>query len=309
MPHRKIIREWLKPLSDRSTLRAFVLLLVDTALFMGLVACTVLLESVWLKLLCGSAAGFVIGRLFIIGHDACHQSLTPHRELNKWIGRYAFLYSLTPFSLWDTGHNVVHHGYTNLKGVSELNPKLKDTQFADYHGHGWNFRAIYKRNRKGTLLDAKGKEVSDEDPEKFKKAVHLSSIHLDLGMHCVDCHFSQDMHGNGHIYGEVAAAIEIDCADCHGTATKYPTLFTSGPAAQPGGRDLSLMRTQDGRRRFEWRDGKLYQRASLDPSLEWEMTLHEEYPCDNKKALERREYEIMSEFGEVLNKKKQMRLI
>ena len=25
-------------------------------------------------------------------------------------------------------------------------------------------------------------------------------------------------HGNGHIYGEVAAAIEIDCADCHGTA-------------------------------------------------------------------------------------------
>ncbi len=160
-----------------------------------------------------------------------------------------------------------------LKGVSELNPKLKDTQFADYHGHGWNFRAIYKRNRKGTLLDAKGKEVSDEDPEKFKKAVHLSSIHLDLGMHCVDCHFSQDMHGNGHIYGEVAAAIEIDCADCHGTATKYPTLFTSGPAAQPGGRDLSLMRTQDGRRRFEWRDGKLYQRASLDPSLEWEMSL------------------------------------
>ncbi|NBY70241.1 MAG: fatty acid desaturase, partial [Betaproteobacteria bacterium] len=58
MPHRKIIREWLKPLSDRSTLRAFVLLLVDTALFMGLVAGTVLVESVWLKLLCGSAAGF-----------------------------------------------------------------------------------------------------------------------------------------------------------------------------------------------------------------------------------------------------------
>ena len=80
MPHRKIIREWLKPLSDRSTLRAFVLLLVDTALFMGLVAGTVWVESVWLKLLCGSAAGFVIGRLFIIGHDACHQSLTPHRE-------------------------------------------------------------------------------------------------------------------------------------------------------------------------------------------------------------------------------------
>ncbi|MEP7181654.1 MAG: hypothetical protein ABI886_05660 [Betaproteobacteria bacterium] len=160
-----------------------------------------------------------------------------------------------------------------LRNVSSLNPKLKDTQFADYHGHGWNFRAVFKRDRKGTLLDKDGKAVADDDPDKFKKAVHLSSIHMDLGFQCVDCHFSQDAHGNGHIYGEVAQAIEIDCADCHGTATKYPNLFTTGPAAQPGGRDLSLLRTQDGRKRFEWRDGKLYQRAALDPDKEWEVTL------------------------------------
>lgn len=160
-----------------------------------------------------------------------------------------------------------------LENVSSLNPKLKDTQFADYHGHGWNFRAVFKRNRKGALLDKNNNIVSDDDPSKFKKAVHLSSIHVDVGMHCVDCHFAQDMHGNGHIYGEVAAAIEIDCADCHGTAKKYPTLKTSGPAAQPGGRDLSLLRTQDGRKRFEWRDGKLYQRSALHSDREWEMSL------------------------------------
>jgi omega-6 fatty acid desaturase (delta-12 desaturase) len=144
MPHRKIIREWLKPLSDRSTLRAFVLLVVDTALFMGLVAGTVLVESVWLKLLCGSAAGFVIGRLFIIGHDACHQSLTPHRELNKWIGRYAFLYSLTPFSLWDTGHNVVHHGYTNLKGVDFVWTPLTAEEFAALGPVGRLMQYLYR---------------------------------------------------------------------------------------------------------------------------------------------------------------------
>ncbi len=160
-----------------------------------------------------------------------------------------------------------------LKDVSALNPKLKDTQFADYHGHGWNFRAIFKRDRKGTLLDKDGKAVDDNDPQKFSKAVHLSSIHMDLGFQCVDCHFAQDAHGNGHIYGEVAAAIEIDCKDCHGTARQYPTLFTSGPAAKPGGMDMKLLRTQDGRKRFEWREGKLYQRAALDPDKEWEMTL------------------------------------
>ena len=57
--------------------------------------------------------------------------------------------------------------------VSELNPQLKDTQFADYHGHGWNFRAIYKRDRKGNLLDDNNNIIPPNDPEKFKKAVHL----------------------------------------------------------------------------------------------------------------------------------------
>ncbi len=160
-----------------------------------------------------------------------------------------------------------------LEEVSSLNPKLKDTQFADYHGHGWNFRAVFKRDRKGTLLDKNGKAVDDNDPDKFKKVVHLSSVHSDVGMHCVDCHFAQDTHGNGHIYGEVAAAIEIECKDCHGTAKDYPTLFTSGPAAKPGGMDMKLLRTQDGRRRFEWRAGKLIQRSAIDPNLEWELTL------------------------------------
>lgn len=160
-----------------------------------------------------------------------------------------------------------------LKNVSDLNPQLKDTQFADYHGHGWNFRAVFKRARNGALLDKNGKIIDDNDPDKFKKTVHLASIHQEVGMQCVDCHFAQDAHGNGHIYGEVAAAIEIDCADCHGTAKRYPTLRTSGPAAQPGGMDMSLLRTQDGRKRFEWRGGKLYQRSALDPGREWEMSL------------------------------------
>ena len=165
-----------------------------------------------------------------------------------------------------------------LKEVSQLNPTLKDTQFADYHGHGWNFRAVFKRDRKGTLLDKDGQPVADDDPQKFdpknpKKAVHLTSIHLDAGMHCSDCHFAQDSHGNGHIYGEVAAAIEIECSDCHGTASRYPTLFTSGPAARPGGTDMSLMRTPDGRKRFEWKQGKLYQRSVMFPDKEWSMSL------------------------------------
>ena len=40
-----------------------------------------------------------------------------------------------------------------LEQVAELNPQLKHTQFADYHGHGWVFRAVFKHDRKGNLLD------------------------------------------------------------------------------------------------------------------------------------------------------------
>jgi hypothetical protein len=160
-----------------------------------------------------------------------------------------------------------------LRNVAGLNPGLKDTQFADYHGHGWNFRAIFKRDRAGDLLDAGGNVVSDSDPQKFQKAVHLASAHVDVGMQCVDCHFSQDNHGNGYIYGEVGAAVEIGCKDCHGTVKYYPNLHTSGPAALAGGLDLSALRTPDGRRRFEWIGGQLYQRSMLDPKLEWRVSL------------------------------------
>jgi len=116
IPHRKLIRAWLAPISGRSTFRALALVAVDVALFAGLMAAIVLLQQPLLQLLAGAAAGLVIARLFILGHDACHQSFTPHRSLNRWLGRLVFLPSLTPYSLWEIGHNVVHHGYTNLKG-------------------------------------------------------------------------------------------------------------------------------------------------------------------------------------------------
>ena len=176
-----------------------------------------------------------------------------------------------------------------LRNVTDLNPSLQDTQFADYHGHGWNFRAVKKRDLRGNLLDADGNLVANDDPDKFQKAVHLSSIHVDKGMLCVDCHFTQDNHGNGHIYGEVASAIEVECQDCHGTVQSYPNLRTSGPAAPPGGTDMRLYRNEDGRRRFEWRGDQLIQRSVLDPEIEWTLSLvkdsvnpaHDEY---NEKA-------------------------
>ncbi|HVT43221.1 MAG TPA: hypothetical protein VMT00_02415 [Thermoanaerobaculia bacterium] len=158
-----------------------------------------------------------------------------------------------------------------LEKVSELNPRAKHTQFADYHGHGWNFMAVFKRDRKGNLLDAGDRVVPFDDPEKFRKAVHLKDIHLERGMHCVDCHFSRDSHGDGQMYGEYGSAIEIECHDCHGTASAHTNLKTSGPAAPRGGTDLRMGTTPFGQRRFAWVAGKLFQRSMVNRGMEWEV--------------------------------------
>ena len=121
------------------------------------------------------------------------------------------------------------------------------------------FRAVFKRDREGYILDAGGDRVRDVTPAKLKQSVeyrdnaatettpppagvpvHLKDIHLEKGMHCVDCHFQQDAHGNGILYNEPRAAIEIDCIDCHGmvkqtanlTASTFPSVAQAAQRAR-----------------------------------------------------------------------------
>lgn len=200
-----------------------------------------------------------------------------------------------------------------LENVWMLNEVARKTQFADFHGHGWLFNAVFRKDRQGNYLDWKGDIVEPITNEKLQAAlvpptpeeilhgkkrdgipVHYMDIHLEKGMHCVDCHFMQDNHGNMKLYGEVRAAIEIQCIDCHGTVDKEATLITSGPAAGKG-TDLSTLRVPhkpaegETNRRFEWIDGKLYQRSMVNPGQKWEVvqtkdTVNPDSPHYNQKA-------------------------
>jgi hypothetical protein len=154
-----------------------------------------------------------------------------------------------------------------LEKVAELNPKLKETQFADYHGHGWVFRAVFKKDKQGNLRDLDDNLIAHDDPMKFAKAIHLKDAHLAKGMQCADCHFNTDVHGNGLLYGEPRAATTIECIDCHGTINARPTLVTSGN----GGKiDLRESNTPWGPR-FYWEGNKLFQRSTMTPDLRWEI--------------------------------------
>ena len=184
------------------------------------------------------------------------------------------------------------HDYEALKNVSSLNAKNKHTQFADYHGHGWIFRAAFKMDRKGNLLDAQDQVIAYDDADKFKgvipieglegdhfkpadaaakRAVHLQDIHASLGMHCVDCHFKNDCHGDSKVYYAYQAAVEIRCQDCHGTVYEYANLQSSGPASAtsgPGGRFLGGS-TPFGKERFELKGNQIIQNSMVDPAKSW----------------------------------------
>ena len=133
-------------------------------------------------------------------------------------------------------------GENFLADVTSLNPDLSRTQFADFHGHGWTFRAVFKQDRRGNMLDRDGDPIEEVTAAKmaqgvdyrWKKAgdqppdgapVHLKDVHLEMGMHCVDCHFDQDNHGNGNLYGETRSAVMVACEDCHGTVEKPPVIL------------------------------------------------------------------------------------
>ena len=161
----------------------------------------------------------------------------------------------------------------------EANQTAKHTQFTSQHRSGWSFRKVYKRNFEGQLVGKDGKLIDWEDPDWAAKAVHLADHHYEVGMHCIDCHTEQDVHGDGKLYGEMINAVEIYCTDCHGTIAERTKLVTSNPA---GGNDLKNARAA-GRSMFRWVDADgndigdrapktgdvLKQRSKVDPELEW----------------------------------------
>lgn len=90
-------------------------------------------------------------------------------------------------------------------------------------------------------------------------------IHFQRGMECIDCHFIQDVHGDGNVYSTNWDAIEIECEDCHG-ATQRTNFLTSGPN---GGNDLRLPRNEDLEPFFEEVDGAVIQRSRVTRGLAW----------------------------------------
>ncbi|MGL4554376.1 MAG: fatty acid desaturase [Gemmataceae bacterium] len=128
-------REWRRS----STLHGTALTLFTLALFAGLFLGYFLLPTWWLRLASIFGVPMVIGSLFVIGHDAAHNSLTPVGWLNKVLGRLVFLPAYHPYTSWVQAHNTMHHGWTCFKG---RHPDFPPLTKAEYDALPWWKRAV-----------------------------------------------------------------------------------------------------------------------------------------------------------------------
>ena len=131
---------------ERAVVAPVIWFFLDWLVLGVAIASLLVVEPWWVKVFASLVAAVWIARLFVIGHDACHGSYTPNKTLNKWIGRIAFLPSLTPFSLWEGGHNLAHHGFTNLKGRDYVWTPYSPLEFARLP---WGRRQLERVYRSG----------------------------------------------------------------------------------------------------------------------------------------------------------------
>lgn len=113
----------------RSTLRGCLYFARSAGIYLALFAGALLAPTWWLNAFCVLALPFVIGALFVVGHDAAHNTLTGSRRLNRFLARLALLPALHPYTAWSYAHNTLHHGGTCLKGTHPDFPPLTKEEF------------------------------------------------------------------------------------------------------------------------------------------------------------------------------------
>jgi len=77
-----------------------------------------------------------------------------------------------------------------------------------------------------------GPGVPGTTDERFNKNYHYTvadtnpmDVHAAAGMHCIDCHTNNGIHGDGNIFGHMDQATKVECRTCHGLPNEAPSLI------------------------------------------------------------------------------------
>jgi hypothetical protein len=136
----------------------------------------------------------------------------------------------------EPGHSMVHSIQSSRKTKVVVNGKvysgIPHETCVSCHNRGKRIGVSFQGLMEfpyGSPYDEKG----NKQPKLHTKYYQYikSDVHHRLesrdgnpegGLLCQDCHTTTSAHGNGNITGTLLANVEIECADCHGTAQMYP---------------------------------------------------------------------------------------
>lgn len=148
MPAADAARAWRSQLPRERRLRSYIrgcaIFALSAVGYVGLFLGMFLLPTWWARLLALSGVPLAIGGLFVIGHDACHNTLTPSGWLNRILGRLAMLPAFHPYTSWAYAHNTLHHAWTNFKGRHPDFPPLSKEEYDNLSGYRKVLERIYR---------------------------------------------------------------------------------------------------------------------------------------------------------------------
>ena len=134
----------------------------------------------------------------------------------------------------EPGHPIRH----------EITTKIPSVQCVHCHNRGGRTGVSYLGMMESAGYGTPFTPDGEKQPKLHGKHYdHLQKdLHLEAGMHCIDCHTANDIHGDGNLYSKREQAVEIECSDCHGTPEAHSNLKTSrSPAVNTPGRGLPPM--------------------------------------------------------------------
>jgi len=127
----------------------------------------------------------------------------------------------------ERGHLLVHRIQSSRKvkvQVNDINYSGVPVETCSTcHNRGKRIGVSYQGLMESEYQSSFDSEGHGQPKLHTKRYLHMQEdVHYQKGMLCQDCHTSNDLHGDGFLGGANAAAVEIECQDCHGTTKKYP---------------------------------------------------------------------------------------
>ncbi|MCP5144063.1 MAG: fatty acid desaturase [Gammaproteobacteria bacterium] len=109
---RTALRE-IAPYAKPSNAIGLTLFLIDYTVYWTAIVGVLFLPDLWMKFLAATVAGFKMGGLKTLGHDAAHGALVANRKLNWLLGVLVYMPCLYNYRMWVYDHHIGHHPRTN----------------------------------------------------------------------------------------------------------------------------------------------------------------------------------------------------